>query len=93
MWKETTDVRVELDSFGFSPFGYSSGFHSSFFNPWYDPWYSRYQRTRGRLIKYNGHSQGGTVTRSNSPSGTSQRNVSRVSERQQTPVRRQNAER
>jgi len=75
MWKESTDINVELDTFGFSPFGYRSHFHSSFFNPWYDPWYSRHQRTRIRVERYNGHSQGATVTRSTQPSGATRRSV------------------
>jgi outer membrane lipoprotein len=65
MWKETTDVNVEIDSFAFSPFGFNSGFHRSFFNPWYDPWLRNRQRTRVRIERYNGHSQGGTVNRNN----------------------------
>jgi outer membrane lipoprotein len=58
MWKETSDVNVELDTFAFSPFGYRSAFHRNFFNPWYDPW----ARSRIRVQKYNGHSQGGSVS-------------------------------
>lgn len=66
MWKETTDIKVELDTFGFYPFGYHSGFNRSYFNPWYDPWYTRNQRYRMRVNKYNGHSQGSTVSPSQS---------------------------
>ncbi len=62
MWKESTNVRVELDTFGFSPFGYHAGFSRSYFNPWYDPWYHQNQSYRVRVNKYNGHSQGGTVS-------------------------------
>lgn len=63
MWKESTNINVELDTFGFTPFGYRSGFNHNFFNPWYDPWYRRHQRARIRIDKYNGHSQGGQVRR------------------------------
>jgi len=75
MWKESSDVRVELDTFGFSSFGFRSGFHNSFFNPWYDPWYHRHQRGRIRIEKYNGHSQGGTVRRSSQPRQTNPTNT------------------
>ena len=61
MWKESTNINVEIDTFGFTPFGYRSGFNHNFFNPWYDPWYRRHQRARIRIDKYNGHSQGGQV--------------------------------
>lgn len=73
MWKESTNINVELDTFGFSPFSYRSGFNNSFFNPWYDPWYRRHQRARIRVDKYNGHSQGGQVkrTRQSTSSNTS----------------------
>ncbi len=72
MWKETTDINVEIDSFAFSPFGYGVGYHSSFFNPWYDPWMRSSQRGRIRIERYNGHSQGATVNR-NRPSSTNVR--------------------
>lgn len=61
MWKETSDVRVELDAFAFSPFSYRSAFHRNFFNPWYDPWMMKQRRSRLRIERYNGHSQGGSV--------------------------------
>jgi outer membrane lipoprotein len=67
LWKESTDVRVEIDSFAFSPFGYRSSFNHSFFNPWYDPWLLNRQRGRVKVYRYNGHSQGGSVI-NNQPS-------------------------
>lgn len=70
MWKETTDVNVEIDTFAFSPFGYRAGFHRNFFNPWYDPWLRNHQRGRIRVDKYDGHSQGGTVKPSKAPQTT-----------------------
>lgn len=88
MWKESTNVNVELSNFGFTSFGYVNGYHNSFFNPWYDPWYNRNQRARIRVNKYNGHSQGGRVPQtrttgsarqsavSNTPSIRSQRQTS-----------------
>ena len=69
MWKETSDVRVE--SFAFSPFGFHYGFNRGFYNPWYSPWHNSHLRQRVRVIKHNGHSQGGVVTRSNSNSSVS----------------------
>jgi outer membrane lipoprotein len=70
MWKETTDVNIEIDTFAFSPFSYGAGFHRNFFNPWYDPWMRSRHRSRIRIERYNGHSQGGTVKR-NRPSTSS----------------------
>ena len=66
MWRETTDVNVEIDNFAFSPFGYRAGFNNSFFYPWYDPWYRTRQRGRVRIERYNGHSQGSSVNSSTS---------------------------
>ncbi|GAB54699.1 outer membrane lipoprotein [Glaciecola punicea ACAM 611] len=63
MWKETTDVNVEIDSFAFSPFIYGAGFHRGFFNPWYNPWMLQRQRGRARIERFNGHSQGSKVRR------------------------------
>lgn len=71
MWKDTTDINVEMNGFAFSPFSYRMGFRNSFFNPWYDPWLRNYQRSRIRVIRHNGHSQGGATRQSSSSSSSS----------------------
>lgn len=92
MWKESTNINVELDSFGFMPFGYRSGFNHNFFNPWYDPWYRRHQRARIRIDKYSGHSQGGQVRQRTtgarqSSAGSASSSSSRVDRLDATRVR------
>lgn len=89
MWKESTNINVELDTFGFMPFGYRSGFNHNFFNPWYDPWYRRHQRARIRIDKYNGHSQGGQIRQQTrgSQSNSGSASASRVDRLDATRVR------
>jgi outer membrane lipoprotein len=90
MWKDSTDINVEMDSFAFSPFSYRMGFRNSFFNPWYDPWLRNYQRSRIRVIRHNGHSQGGAVrqnTSSNSSATTTRRSSSSASPRARIETR------
>ncbi len=92
MWKETQDV--EVDTFSFAPFGYHSRFNVGYFNPFYRNFFPYHQRTRFRMIKNRGHSQGARVSGNDSANNTNNNSELRIynqpPSRTPTPVRRPN---
>ncbi len=69
MWKESSDIEVR--NVGYQPFMLGGPYYRWGFNSWYDPWGAYgFQRSRLRVTKYNGHSQGGRVDRGSSASSS-----------------------
>jgi len=64
MWKQTSDVQIQ--NIGFEPFLFGPRFGVRGFHPWYSPWYSPwhngFHHSRVRVIRNNGHSQGGRAS-------------------------------
>lgn len=61
MWKQSSDIEVQ--HIGYQPFFYGAPFYGSAWNNWYSPWRPGFYRSRVRVIKNNGHSQGSQVSR------------------------------
>lgn len=84
MWKQTTDVQVQnIGNIGYEPFFFGSPFHrrgwSAWHNPWYSPWNTGFHRSRVRVIKNNGHTQGSRVSGGNSATRSSSATTQRSS--------------
>ncbi|MFC4699768.1 Slp family lipoprotein [Glaciecola siphonariae] len=84
MWKQSTDIEVR--NVGYQPFFYASPFYNRGWSAWHNPWRPNYYRSRLRVSKYNGHSQGGSVNRVDTKTRTNPPNISEPRPRRPEPA-------